>query len=63
MKLDPEHKDCHPLYKKAKKVTKFILSAKEASQEQSWEECIDSANKVLKNEPTIENIRFHAYDR
>jgi len=63
LKLDPEHKDCHPLYKKAKKVAKFILSAKEASQEQSWEECIDSANKVLKNEPTIENIRFHAYDR
>ena len=63
LKLDPEHKDCHPLYKKVKKVVKFLLSAKEASQEQGWEECIDSANKVLKNEPKIDNIRFHAYDR
>jgi len=63
LKLDPDHKDCLPLYKKAKKVAKFLTSAKEASQEQSWDECKDMANKVLKNEPTIENIRFHAYDR
>merc|ERR1711872_165284 len=27
------------------------------------EECVDAANKVLKNEPTVENIRFHAHDR
>jgi len=63
LKLDPDHKDCHPLYKKVKKVAKFLLSAKEASQADSWQECIESANKVLKNEPKIENIRFHAFDR
>lgn len=63
LKLDPEHKDCYPLYKKLKKVAKFLVSAKEAAQAQDWQECVDSANKVLKNEPTVENIRFHAYDR
>jgi len=63
LKLDPDHKDCFPLYKKVKKVTKFLTSAKETAQSESWEECVDAANKVLKNEPTVENIRFHAYDR
>lgn len=63
LKLDPDHKDCYPLYKKVKKVAKFILTAKEAAQSQSWSECVDAANKVLKNEPTVEHVRFHAFDR
>jgi len=63
LKLDPDHKDCYPLYKKVKKVAKFLVNAKENSQSESWEECVDAANKVLKNEPTVSNIRFHAYDR
>jgi len=63
LKLDPDHKDCYPLYKKLKKVAKFLTNSKESSQSSDWAECIDNANKVLKNEPTIENIRFHAYDR
>ena len=63
LKLDPDHVDCYPLYKKLKKVAKFLISAKEASQAENWEECVDMSNKALKNEPTIENIRFHAFDR
>lgn len=63
LKLDPEHKDCYPFYKKLKKVAKFLTASKEASQSESWDECVDSANKVLKNEPTIEMVRFHAHDR
>lgn len=40
-----------------------MTSAKEASQAEDWDECVDNANRVLKNEPAADNIRFHAYDR
>jgi len=63
LKLDPEHKDCYPFYKKLKKVAKFLNKAKESRDQQEWSECVDNAQKVLKNEPTVEGIRFHAYDR
>ena len=63
LKLDPEHKDCYPLYKKLKKVAKFLAAAKESRDQSDWEECVINAQKVLKNEPTVEGIRFHAYDR
>jgi len=63
LKLDPDHKDCFPLYKKVKKVAKFITAAKESSQGEAWQDCVEAAGKVLKNEPTVENIRFHAHDR
>ena len=49
--LDPEHKDCYPFYKKVKKVVKFLTAAQEAQSSQDWEECVNAANKVLKNEP------------
>jgi len=63
LKLDPEHKDCYPFYKKLKKVAKFLTSAKQARDSDDWEECVNSAKKVLKNEPSMAKIRFHAYDR
>jgi DnaJ family protein C protein 3 len=63
LKLDPEHKDCYPFYKKVKKVAKFLMAAQEAQNNQDWQECIDAAQKILKNEPKIENIRFHGYDK
>merc|ERR1712223_2019107 len=63
LRLDPEHKDCYPFYKKVKKVAKFLTAAQEAHNSQDWQECIDASNKVLKNEPKIDNIRFHGYDK
>jgi len=63
LKLDPEHRDCFPFYKKLKKVAKFLTATQEASKSENWDECVDSANKVLKNEPTMNMIRFHAHDR
>jgi len=63
LKLDPEHKDCYPLYKKIKKVAKFLTSSKEARESEDWEECVNNAQKVLKNEPQMEMIKFHAYDK
>jgi len=63
LKLDPDHKECFPLYKKLKKVVKFLNTAKESREKEDWEECVASAQKVLKNEPSVTGIRFHAYDR
>ncbi len=44
-------------------MAKFLSSAKEAAQADQWEDCVDNANRILKNEPDVQNIRFHAYDR
>ena len=57
LKLDPEHKDCYPFYKKVKKVAKFITAAQEAQDSQDWQECITAANKVLKNEPKVNEFK------
>ena len=57
LKLDPEHKDCYPFYKKVKKVAKFITAAQEAQDSQDWQECITAANKVLKNEPKVNELK------
>ena len=56
LKLDPEHKDCYPFYKKVKKVAKFLTAAQEAQNTQDWQECIDAAKKVLKNEPKVSEL-------
>lgn len=63
LRLDPEHKDCYPFYKKVKKVAKFLTASQEAQNQQDWNECVSAAQKVLKNEPKIDNIRFHGHDR
>ena len=64
LKLDPEHKDCYPMYKKVKKVAKFLVGAKEAREGEDWESCVSNAQKALKNEPKvnrtfIRNAGFH----
>ncbi|KAK3915928.1 DnaJ-like protein subfamily C member 3 [Frankliniella fusca] len=63
LKLDPEHKDCFPHYKKVKKVEKQLTDAQEALQSQDYKRCIDLANKVLISEPKVANIRFQAFDK
>ena len=63
LKLDPEHKECYPLYKKLQKVTKFLTESQKAQNTNDWAECVSAAQEVLKNEPTVHKIRFHAFDR
>jgi len=63
LKLDPEHGECYPLYKTLKKVAKFAGAAQEAQNNQEWEECISAAQKVLKNEPKVQRVRFHGHDK
>lgn len=60
LKLDPEHSDCFPFYKKLKKVAKFLEDAENASESNDLEGCVDKANRVLKLEPAIDNVRVSA---
>jgi DnaJ family protein C protein 3 len=47
LKLDPDHKKCSDFYKKLKKLSKFLDNMKRAHDEQRYDECINSANKVI----------------
>lgn len=60
LKLDPEHKSCFPFYKKIKKVEKFLVEAESGLENKQYEECVQNANKVLKNEEEVQNIRNEA---
>lgn len=48
LKLDPEHKDCFPHYKKVKKVNKLMSQMNEAAKEKDYANCIEHAKKVNK---------------
>lgn len=60
LKLDPEHRDCFPLYKNIRKIEKFLTEAEVALEAQNYADCIESAEKVLKNEKRVNNIIFEA---
>lgn len=61
LKLDPEHKLCFPFYKKIKKVDKFIGDAQLHQENKDFESCVQSAEKVLKNEKEVRMIMFGGY--
>ncbi|CAG9862864.1 unnamed protein product [Phyllotreta striolata] len=60
LKLDPEHKDCFPFYKKIKKIEKFLSEAEASIESKEYSQCIDYANKVLKNEADAQSIIYEA---
>ncbi|XP_055695415.1 dnaJ homolog subfamily C member 3 [Lutzomyia longipalpis] len=60
LKLDPEHKDCFPFYKKLKKVEKALSDAQSYLDERQYVGCIDSAEKVLKFETEVPMVIFSA---
>ncbi len=45
--MDPDHKKCSDSYKKLKKLAKFLENMKKAHDEQNYNECINSARKVM----------------
>ncbi|KAK7863089.1 hypothetical protein R5R35_011010 [Gryllus longicercus] len=63
LKLDPEHKDCFPHYKKVKKVDKQMHDVQNAINNKDWSACVDSASKILKTEPSVPMVRFHAKEK
>uniref|UniRef100_A0A182MCG3 J domain-containing protein n=1 Tax=Anopheles culicifacies TaxID=139723 RepID=A0A182MCG3_9DIPT len=59
LKLDPEHKDCFPLYKKIKKVDKVYVDAQQAQEEQRYADCIAGGEKLVKLEPDVPMIVYN----
>lgn len=53
LKLDPDHKECFPFYKKVKKLVKQIDATQEYQSQQMWEDCVNKANAMLKTEPDM----------
>lgn len=60
LKLDPEHKDCFPFYKKVKKIEKFLVNAENDLENKNFADCIVSAKAILKNENEFPSIMFEA---
>lgn len=46
LKLDPEHKDCFPHYKKVKKVDKHMNDMENAFESKEYDQCIEAGKKV-----------------
>ncbi|XP_046670513.1 dnaJ homolog subfamily C member 3 [Homalodisca vitripennis] len=63
LKLDPEHKDCFPHYKKVKKIDKLISDCHSAIEEKRYDNCIDSALKLLKSEDQVQMIQYVAKEK
>ena len=61
LKLDPEHKDCFPFYKRIRKIDKFLTEANEFLEQNNFVECINSASKVIKNERQVQMIMYEAH--
>jgi DnaJ homolog subfamily C member 3 len=58
LKLDPEHKLCFPFYKKVKKIDKFVGDAEAHRENKEYQECVSSAEKIIKNEKEVPMIIF-----
>jgi len=63
LKLDPEHKECFPHYKKVKKVAKLVQELQSNSNENNYEGCVTFGKKVLKADPTVPELMFVAEDK
>lgn len=61
LKLDPEHKECFPFYKKIKKISKSLVEAQSSEESSDYDKCVRFANAVLADEPNVLNVRFTAY--
>ncbi len=61
LKLDPDHKECHPHYKKVKKLVKQMESVSNLIGESKWDECVEKADAMLKTEPKLFVYRHRAH--
>jgi len=63
LKLDPEHKDCFPHYKKVKKIDKLMTDCHEAMEERNYDACIEAALRVLKTEEEVKMVQYLAKEK
>lgn len=60
LRLDPEHSDCFPFYKKIKRVDKALTDAQQAVEARQFDECVRHAKKVLAAEKDVAMVTFSA---
>jgi DnaJ family protein C protein 3 len=53
LKLDPDHKECFPHYKKVKKLVKHMQSVATFISEEKYDECVSKAEAMLKTENKV----------
>lgn len=63
LKLDPEHKDCFPHYKKVKKIDKFLNDVQDALDSHDHNTCISSAQKIIKTETEVQMIKWLGHSK
>lgn len=63
LRLDPEHKECFPHYKKVKKVAKMVNELHTSSNERNFQECVTIGKKVLKADPNVPELMYIAEDK
>ncbi|GMT33095.1 hypothetical protein PFISCL1PPCAC_24392 [Pristionchus fissidentatus] len=61
LKLNPEHKDCFPFYKRVKKLHKMKESLEEKVKKSEWMECLEKGQSILKAEPNVKMIQLDVY--
>ncbi|XP_067947995.1 dnaJ homolog subfamily C member 3-like [Watersipora subatra] len=60
LKLDPDHKQCFPHYKKVKKLVKQMEQAQELKNNHEWDDCIAKAHNMLKTEGRVYHYVYTA---
>lgn len=63
LKLDPEHKDCFPHYKKVKKVDKLMTDMEKAVEAKEFGECVTAGKKLLLLETAVLSIQHRAHSK
>ncbi|KAG8035222.1 hypothetical protein G9C98_001712 [Cotesia typhae] len=61
LKRDPEHKECFKFYKKIKDVAKNLEEASLAEESRDHPKCVKTAQKALKLESDVENVKLKIY--
>ncbi|XP_068732084.1 dnaJ homolog subfamily C member 3-like isoform X1 [Montipora capricornis] len=56
LKLDPEHKDCYPFYKKMKKLNKQMGSSQDLINQGDYEEALSKLKQALKTESQVPSL-------
>ncbi|XP_039765480.1 dnaJ homolog subfamily C member 3 [Pararge aegeria] len=60
LKLDPEHRQCFPLYKKLKQVDKLLQQCEQQAAARDFAACLRSARAVLRLEPDVTLVVLEA---
>ncbi|EYC38785.1 hypothetical protein Y032_0695g1597 [Ancylostoma ceylanicum] len=61
LKLNPDHKECFPFYKKVKKLAKMRESLNDAKQREDWMACLEKGQQILKYESKVLAIQMDTF--